>query len=91
MKYLLAGGPGLLDIHGFKKASYNTFFLSSRLGTQVLSQNRYHLLSKIPDGYSLLLFIWFTMSWNIRQFEMTVPPTITVMTGHFGRKISCCI
>lgn len=72
------GGPGLLDIHGFKKASYNTFFLSSRLGTQVLSQNRYHLLSKTPDGYSLLLF-------HMVYDELEHPPVRNDRSSYYNR------
>ena len=50
------GGPGAMDYHGFRKASYNTFFLLSRLGDTILEKGSYYLLAKKENVWQCLLF-----------------------------------
>lgn len=53
---LFCGGPGLLDIHGLKKASYHTFVQLSHLGNTLLDKGTNYLFTKSKDHYQLLLF-----------------------------------
>ena len=50
------GGPGAMDYHGFRKASYNTFFLLSQLGDTILEKGSYYLLAKKKDVWQCLIF-----------------------------------
>lgn len=55
---LFCGGPGLLDIHGLKKASYYAFVLLNRLGKERISSGENYLFTRNGrgDSYQLLLF-----------------------------------
>ena len=53
---LFRGGPGMMDYHGFKKASYNTFVLLGKLGQTFLSKGSNYLFVKKGDTYQLLLY-----------------------------------
>lgn len=53
---LFWGGPGLLDYHGLKKASYNTLVLLGRLGDKVLEYGKNYMLSQKGDVYQLFLY-----------------------------------
>lgn len=53
---LFAGGPGLLDIHGLKKASYYTFVQLNQLGTRVYDKGANYILTEKDGTYRLLLF-----------------------------------
>lgn len=53
---LFSGGPGLLDIHGLKKASYFSFEQLSKLGNKILSKGENYLFSQTDAGYNVLLF-----------------------------------
>lgn len=53
---LFGGGPGLMDIHGLKKASYFAFRQLNKLGPHILSKGEHYIFSKTGSGYSLLLF-----------------------------------
>ena len=53
---LFRGGPGMMDYHGLKKASYNTFVLLGRLGQQILEKGENYLLVKKGPTYQLLLY-----------------------------------
>ena len=53
---LFGGGPGLLDIHGLKKASYYTFVQLNQLSNSILSKGEHYILTKNGSHYQLLLF-----------------------------------
>lgn len=53
---LFRGGAGLLDIHGLKKASFNTMVLLGMLGTQILACGTSHIFTKKGEEYQLLLY-----------------------------------
>lgn len=53
---LFGGGPGLLDIHGLKKAAYYAFVQLNQLGSQILSKGEHYILTKNETHYQLLLF-----------------------------------
>lgn len=53
---LFSGGPGLLDIHGLKKASYFAFKQLNKLGNDILSKGEHYIFSKTDIGYRILLF-----------------------------------
>ena len=46
----------MMDYHGFKKASYNTFALLGKLGDTFLSKGSNYLLIKKDNIYQLLLY-----------------------------------
>ena len=50
------GGPGLLTIHGLKKASYNAYALLKLLGPQILKRGKNYIFSRSDKGYQLLLY-----------------------------------
>lgn len=56
MGNLFWGGPGLLDYHGLKKASYNTLVLLNRLGRQILDQGENYIFIKKENTYQLFLY-----------------------------------
>lgn len=53
---LFGGGPGLMDIHGIKKASYYAFQQLNRLGNQVLANGDHYILTRSLHHVRLLLF-----------------------------------
>ncbi len=53
---LFGGGPGILDIHGLKKASYYTFLQLNRLGRDVVSFGDHYILTRSRHHIRLLLF-----------------------------------
>lgn len=53
---LFHGGPGIMDYHGLKKASYYAFFLLQRMGPTILSYGENYLLARTAGSYQLLLF-----------------------------------
>lgn len=53
---LFCGGPGLMDIHGLKKASYYTFLQLNQLGPEILEKGENYLFARQEDRYQLLLF-----------------------------------
>ncbi|WP_294898826.1 GH39 family glycosyl hydrolase [uncultured Eubacterium sp.] len=53
---LFSGGPGLMDIHGMKKASYYAFAQLNQLGRQILDHGENYILAKDDTQYQLLLF-----------------------------------
>lgn len=53
---LFCGGPGLLDIHGLKKASYYTFVQINHLGETLLAKGPNYIFTKNGTQYQLLLF-----------------------------------
>ena len=50
------GGPGLMDFHGFKKASYYAFYLMNRLGTELIQTGENYIMTRSESGIQLLLF-----------------------------------
>ncbi|WP_180272690.1 GH39 family glycosyl hydrolase [Konateibacter massiliensis] len=50
------GGPGLMDMNGLKKASYYSFYLLSKIGSDIIEQGESYLLTQNEKGYQLLLF-----------------------------------
>ena len=53
---LFSGGPGLMDIHGMKKASFYAFVQLNQLGRQILDHGENYILAKNDTQYQLLLF-----------------------------------
>lgn len=53
---LFRGGPGMMDYHGLKKASYNTMVLLGKLGRQVLKQGENYLFVRKENTYQLLVY-----------------------------------
>lgn len=53
---LFSGGPGLLDIHGLKKASYFAFKQLNMLGNKIFSKGEHYIFSQTETGYNILLF-----------------------------------
>lgn len=59
---LFRGGPGLLDYHGLRKASYNVFTLIGRLGPQILKTGSDYIFAKRGSVYQLLIY-------NLSRFD----------------------
>ncbi len=53
---LFRGGPGMMDYHGLKKASYNTIVLLGKLGQQILKKGDNYLFTKKENTYQLLIY-----------------------------------
>lgn len=53
---LFCGGPGLMDIHGLKKASYYSFLQLNQLGSEILRKGENYLFARQGDRFQLLLF-----------------------------------
>lgn len=77
---LFYGGPGALDYHGLKKASYNTLALLSRLGNRVYETGDYYLFAKREEVYQILLF-------NLIEFDdmfTTIDNTVIDRTHRYN-------
>ncbi|MFV0464638.1 MAG: GH39 family glycosyl hydrolase [Lachnospiraceae bacterium] len=59
---LFSGQSGLMDIHGLRKASYNTFALLAKLGSRVLARSDFYMLMKKNNSYQLLIY-------NLAKFD----------------------
>ena len=59
---LFHGGPGMLDYHGLKKASYNTMALIGRLGYEILQVGDNYIFARSGSKYQLLIY-------NLAQFD----------------------
>lgn len=70
---LFSGGPGLLDIHGLKKASYFAFKQLNMLGNKILSKGENYLFSQTDTGYNVLLFHTVFPA----ETEESMPPLLT--------------
>lgn len=53
---LFTGGPGMLDYHGLKKASYNAIVLLGRLGRRVLKVGANYIFTQDGSRYQLLMY-----------------------------------
>lgn len=53
---MFRGGPGLLDYHGLRKASYNTFMLLNRMGSRILDKGDNYLFTRDKDIYQLFIY-----------------------------------
>lgn len=53
---LFSGGPGMMDYHGLKKASYNTISLIGKLGNHILDRGGNYLFTQRGRNYQLLIF-----------------------------------
>lgn len=53
---MFTGGPGMLDYHGLKKASYNAIVLLGRLGRRVLKVGSNYILTREGSRYQLLVY-----------------------------------
>jgi xylan 1,4-beta-xylosidase len=59
---LFWGGPGFVNYHGLKKASYNALSLIDRLGDVILEQGENYLLAKKGSMYQLFIY-------NLMEFD----------------------
>lgn len=59
---LFTGGPGMLDYHGLRKASYNTIFLLSTLGNRILTKGPNYIFVQKGSRYQLLIY-------NLAEFD----------------------
>lgn len=59
---LFRGGPGMMDYHGLKKASYNTIALISQLGNKILKIGENFLFIQKAEVYQLLIY-------NLAKFD----------------------
>lgn len=53
---MFTGGPGMLDYHGLKKASYNAIVLLGRLGSRVLRVGGNYIFTREGSRYQLLIY-----------------------------------
>ncbi len=59
---LFSGGPGMLDYHGLKKASYNTLQLLTKLGNRILKIGDNYIFTQSGSRYQLLIY-------NLAEFD----------------------
>lgn len=52
---LFHGGFGLMTYNGIKKASYNAFYLLSKLGTEIIYKSEYMIVTKKGSDYVVML------------------------------------
>lgn len=53
---LFHGGTGMVDFYGLKKASYNAYYLFTRLGKTILMTNEKYIITQSERGYQLMIF-----------------------------------
>ena len=59
---LFHGGPGMVDYHGLRKASYNTYVLINKLGTNILDRGCNYIFIKKGPCFQLLIY-------NMAEFD----------------------
>lgn len=53
---MFTGGPGMLDYHGLKKASYNAIVLLGKLGRRILKVGPNYIFTQDGSRYQLLVY-----------------------------------